>query len=178
MEKTINDEFMQHVVAEQVWKKLSEDFAWTEALLAKYSENVDWKLISDNENIYWSLMMLQKYSNRLDWKVLSRHVDCDWFTEAHLEAFKNKWDWTGLICNYKFSERLIDKYIDYVDWDEIIGVDRSYYGCQVCSDDNFDAISFYEKYKEHIPMSKFQGSALWGRIVEQKYRQIKEEIMS
>ena len=37
MEKTINDEFMQHVVAEQVWKKLSEDFAWTEALLAKYS---------------------------------------------------------------------------------------------------------------------------------------------
>ena len=178
MEKTINDEFMQHVAAEQVWKKLSEDFAWTEALLAKYSENVDWKLISDNENIYWSLMMLQKYSNRLDWKVLSRHVDCDWFTEAHLEAFKNKWDWTGLVCNYKFSERLIDKYIDYVDWDEIIGVDRSYYGCQVCSDYNFDAISFYEKYKEHIPMSKFQGSALWGRIVEQKYRQIKEEIMS
>ncbi len=41
MEKTINDEFMQHVVAEQAWKKLSEDFAWTEALLAKYSENVD-----------------------------------------------------------------------------------------------------------------------------------------
>ena len=162
MEKTINDEFMQHVVAEQVWKKLSEDFAWTEALLAKYSENVDWKLISDNKNIYWSLM----------------HVDCDWFTEAHLEAFKNKWDWTGLVCNYKFSERLIDKYIDYVDWDEIIGVDRSYYGCQVCSDDNFDAISFYEKYKKHIPMSKFQDSALWQRIVEQKCRQLKEEIMS
>ena len=178
MEKTINDEFMQHVVAEQAWKKLSEDFAWTEALLAKYSENVDWKLISDNENIYWSLMMLQKYSNRLDWKVLSRHVDCDWFTEAHLEAFKNKWDWTGLVCNYKFSERLIDKYIDYVDWDEIIGVDRSYYGCQVCSDDNFDAIAFYEKYKKHIPMSKFQGSALWERIVEQKCRQLKVEIMS
>ena len=89
MEKTINDEFMQHVVAEQAWKKLSEDFAWTEALLAKYSENVDWKLISGNENINWSLMMLQKFSNRLDWKELSRHVDCDWFTEAHLEAFKN-----------------------------------------------------------------------------------------
>ena len=161
MEKTINDEFMQHVVAEQVWKKLSEDFAWTEALLAKYSENVDWKLISDNKNIYWSLMMLQKYSNRLDWKVLSRHVDCDWFTEAHLEAFKNKWDWTGLVCNYKFSERLIDKYIDYVDWDEIIGVDRSYYGCQVCSDDNFDAITKVQANKggNNVLIAKKHASA-------------------
>lgn len=32
MEKTINDEFMQHVVAEQAWKELSKNFAWTETL--------------------------------------------------------------------------------------------------------------------------------------------------
>lgn len=176
MEKTINDEFMQHVVAEQAWKKLSKDFAWTETLLAKYSENVDWKLISGNSNINWSLMMLEKFFYMLDWKELSRRVDSDWFTEAHLEAFKNKWDWTELVRNYKFSERLIDKYIDYIDWDEIIGCGRSIYSRLVCSD--FDAIAFYEKYKKHIPMSKFQDSALWERIVEQKCMQLKAEIMS
>jgi len=177
MEKTINDEFMQHVVAEQAWKELSKNFAWTETLLAKYSRNVDWKLISGNSNINWSLMMLQKFFYMLDWKELSSRVDCDWFTEAHLEAFKNKWDWTILVHKYKFSERLIDKYIDYVDWDEIIGGGRSNYSL-VCSDANFDAIAFYEKYKKHIPMSKFHDSALWERIVEQKCRQLKAEIMS
>ena len=176
MEKTINDEFMQHVVAEQAWKKLSKDFAWTETLLSKYSGNVDWKLISGNSNINWSLMMLEKFFYMLDWKELSRRVDSDWFTEAHLEAFKNKWDWTELVRNYKFSERLIDKYIDYIDWDEIIGGGHSIYSRLVCSD--FDAIAFYEKYKKHIPMSKFQDSALWERIVEQKCMQLKAEIMS
>ena len=176
MEKTINDEFMQHVVAEQAWKELSKNFAWTETLLAKYSRNVDWKLISGNSNINWSLMMLQKFFYMLDWKELSRRVDSDWFTEAHLEAFKNKWDWTELVRNYKFSERLIDKYIDYIDWDEIIGGGRSIYSRLICSD--FDAIAFYEKYKKHIPMSKFQDSALWERIVEQKCMQLKAEIMS
>ena len=47
MEKTINDEFMQQVATEQACKELSEEFSWTESLLEKYSDKVDWKEISD-----------------------------------------------------------------------------------------------------------------------------------
>ena len=41
MAKTINDDFMQQVATEQAWKKLTEDYAWTEALLEKYSDKLD-----------------------------------------------------------------------------------------------------------------------------------------
>ena len=45
-------------------------------------------------------------------------------------------------------------------------------------DDSFDAVSFYEKYKEHISMSTFQKSDLWDKIVEQRRKELMAEIMS
>ena len=53
MAKLIDDEFMQQVMTEQAWKNLSEEFTWTEALLEKYADKVDWKEISDNCNMIW-----------------------------------------------------------------------------------------------------------------------------
>lgn len=35
MKVTIKDDFMQRIATEEAWKSLSEDFAWTEALLKK-----------------------------------------------------------------------------------------------------------------------------------------------
>lgn len=35
MTTTIKDDFMQRIATEEAWKSLSEDFAWTEALLGK-----------------------------------------------------------------------------------------------------------------------------------------------
>lgn len=45
--------------------------------------------------------MLQKFSKKVDWKRLSGQVygSVEWFTEAHLEEFKDKWDWTLLSNN-------------------------------------------------------------------------------
>ena len=181
MAKTINDEFMQQVVTEQAWRELSEEYAWTEALLEKYSDRLDWKLISSNSHISWTISMLKKFSYELNWDVLSERIDKDWFTEAHLDAFKDKWDWSVLVSKYQLSEKLIDKYIDYIDWSALIGVDTN--SCWdpptgLPQDDCFDASSFYEKYKEHISMSTFQKSALWEKIVEQRRRQIMVEILS
>ena len=71
MTKSLNDEFMQQVATEQAWKNLSEEFPWTESLLEKYFEKVDWKVISGNRNINWTIPMLQKFAKKIDWKVLS-----------------------------------------------------------------------------------------------------------
>ena len=38
--------------------------------------------------------MLLKFSKKLDWKILSGNISEEWFTEAHLEEFKDKWDWS------------------------------------------------------------------------------------
>ena len=114
MTKTINDEFMQQVATEQAWKNLSEDLQWTESLLEKYSDKVDWKEISSNKHITWTIPMLQKFSKKIDWKALSECVDEDWFTEVHMETFKDKWDWTEISSSdFLISSGLIDKYIDY-----------------------------------------------------------------
>lgn len=39
MKVTIKDDFMQRIATEEAWKSLSEDFAWTEALLEKVFVN-------------------------------------------------------------------------------------------------------------------------------------------
>lgn len=43
MTATIKDDFMQRIATEEAWKSLSEDFAWTEALLEKNCDKVDWQ---------------------------------------------------------------------------------------------------------------------------------------
>ena len=118
--------------------------------------------------------MLQKFSKRLDWKKLSEHTCENWFTEAHLETFKNKWDWSEIVSNFKFSEALIDKYVDYVDWDALI---EAHYGA-LPQDDSFDVVAFYEKYKKYLPMAKIQTSDLWYRIVKVMEKQLLSEILS
>ena len=174
MATTINDEFMQQIANEQAWKELSENFAWTETLLEKYCDKVDWEEISSNTNILWTIPMLQKFSKKVDWKRLSGQVygSVEWFTEAHLEEFKDKWDWTLLSNNISLiTENTIDKFIDYWDWDALI--DGSHY-----FKDFDNAISFFNKYKDRIQMSKLQDTVLWQRIIEQTAEQIESEIMS
>ena len=176
MTATIKDDFMQRIATEEAWKSLSEDFAWTEALLEKNCDKVDWKEISGNRNIIWTIPMLQKFSNKLDWKILSENISEEWFTEAHLEVFKDKWDWCAVVCNYNLSEALIDKYIDYIDWRALIGVGRCYGNFPFGDDD--DPVAFYEKYKEHIPMAELQDSELWRRLVRKREKQLLSEILS
>ena len=176
MTATIKDGFMQRIATEEAWKSLSEDFSWTEALLEKNCEKVDWKEISGNRKIIWTIPMLQKFSKKLDWKILSEHIDDDWFTEAHLEEFKEKWDWTKVSeAILDFSEGLIDRYIDYWDWNALIG-ERSY--CWMFDSEKLSSIAFFEKYKERIPMAKLQNSNLWNKIVEERAGQLKSEILS
>lgn len=177
MEKKINDTFMQQVLKKEAWKYLSENLKWTESLLEKYAEKVDWKEISYNDNIYWTIPMLKKFSRKLDWSVLSNHADRMWFTYEHLETFKDRWDWNEIVFKFALSDAMIKKYADYIDWTALIGAEGSYH-CFMPHNDDFDAIAFFEKYKEYIPMAKLQKSDLWKRMVRQTAKQLFTEIMS
>lgn len=156
MTATIKDDFMQRIATEEAWKSLSEDFAWTEALLEKNCEKVDWKEVSGNRNIIWTIPMLQKFSKKLDWEILS-----DWskIPEVRLD----------------FCEELIDKYLDYWDWNALIGERNFSY---LFRENKLGAIAFFEKYKDHIPMAKLQDSNLWMKIIEERAGQLKSDILS
>ena len=171
MVKTLSNDFMQKIATEEAWKELSGNFQWNESLLEKYQDKVDWHEVSENTNILWTIPMVQKFKNRIDWDKFSRHAEKEALTEAFIEAFKDKWNWSELSENssLELTHELLDKFADYWVWEEII--DRY-------SNNLFDdmGIDFYERYKDHIPAAKLQNSRLWNEIVSQQVKQLTAEI--
>ena len=169
--KVLSNEFMQKIMNEEAWKELSEDLNWSEAMLEKYQDKVDWNEISENSNIRWTVPMIQKFKSRINWESISENIDEKTMTESILETFKDKWNWHKLSSNERLSLSydLLDKYADLWDWEEIINRYRN---------NVFEgqAIEFYERYKEHIPAAKLQNSRLWYEIVDQQKRQLISEI--
>ena len=159
---------MQQVLKKEAWKYLSENLKWTESLLEKYAEKVDWKEISYNDNIYWTIPMLKKFSRKLDWSVLSNHADRMWFTYEHLETFKDRWDWKELSGNSDLPIETIRKMADYIDWKALID-------CRY-RDDIF-SMEFLKEFEERIPASSFKDSGLWRKIVEDKVDKLRAEIV-
>ena len=169
--KELSNEFMQKIVNEEAWKELSGDFNWSETLLEKFQDMVDWNEISENRNIRWTVSMIQKFKNRINWDFFSSTIGEELLPENILETFKDKWNWHILSSNnhVPLSYELLDKYADLWDWGEII--DR------YCN--NFfegQGIEFYERYKDHIPAAKLLNSNLWAEMVNQQERQLIAEI--
>ena len=169
--KTLSNEFMQKIATEKAWEKLSEDFNWSESLLEKYQDKVDWHKVSENTNIQWTVPMIQKFKNRIDWDKFSEYADEETLTEAVIETFKDKWNWTELSrnTNLELTYELLEKFSDSWNWEEII--DR--YNKNLFDNKGID---FYERYKDHIPAAKLQDSMLWREIVEQRVKQLYVEI--
>ena len=169
--KTLSNEFMQKIMNEEAWKELSGDFNWSETLLEKYQDKVDWDEISQNRKICWTVPMIQKFKNRINWDYFSESLDEEVLTENVIETFKDKWNWHKLSENYNvvLSYDLLDKYADLWDWEEII----RHFNNQSFED---HGVEFYERYKEHIPAAKLQNSQLWYEIVRQQKRQLIAEI--
>ena len=170
--KTLSNDFMQRIADEGAWKELSSDLNWTEALLEKFQDKIDWQELSENRNILWTIPMLQKFKHRINWDKLSRYADEKTLTENCIETFKEKWNWSELSNNYSITNQLLEKFADKWDWDSVIDG----YNNNLFSSDS--AIEFYERYKEYIPAAKLQNSRLWNEIVEQRKKQILSEIIS
>ena len=169
--KVLSNEFMQNIATEEAWKELSGKFNWSEVLLEKYQDKVDWDEISENRNIRWTIPMIQKFQKRINWDKFSDYADEDTLTESVIETFKEKWNWHNLSNNgnVQLTDELLEKYADRWDWEQII---NNY--CLNIYDKR--GIEFYEKYKEYIPASKLQNTSLWSSIVEQRRQQLADEI--
>lgn len=169
--KVLSNEFMQNISMKDAWKELSSDFGWSEAMLEKYQDKVDWDDISDNRHIRWTIPMIQKFQKKINWDKLSVYIDKDILTENMLEAFKDKWNWHELSGNYKIKidDEMLTKYADRWDWNRIMNryIDDVFEG---------NGIDFYEKYKDYISINEIQSSCLWRGIVRQQAKQLLEEI--
>lgn len=170
--KTLSNDFMLRMADEGAWKNLSSKLSWTETLLEKYQDKIDWSELSSNSNILWTIPMLQKYNNRINWDKLSSCADERVLTENCVEMFKDKWNWSELSSNSSITVPVFEKFLDKWDWDAII--DR--YNTHLYDDTS--AIEFYERYKDYITTARLQHSSLWYRIVEQREQQILAEIVS
>ena len=74
MEKTnFNDGLMAQMIEEEAWKDLSGNYPWSEALLERFKDKVDWEAVSGNRDVAWTVSMLEKFKNRINWCELSRY---------------------------------------------------------------------------------------------------------
>ena len=169
--KKLSNEFMEKILNDSAWKELSESFEWTEQMLDKHKNQVDWKLISKNSYIVWTPAMLEKFKKLIDWKELSS-TGCETIlTGDTLEQYKDYWDWSELSENIslEMNYQLIDRFIDLWDWSELINRWQK---------DNLYNIDFLERYADKIPSSKLQDSHLWTVLVEQREKELKLEVIA
>lgn len=174
--KKLSNEFMQHSAECAAWKEISTGYRLTEGMMEKYADKLDWKKVSENQQIHWNVQMLEKFKKRIDWHRFSKYAPSGILTPSTIEAFKELWDWDKLSDNNEFvmNDELLMTYKDRWNWSKII--DR-YYINYLYNDYNY-GITFYEKYKEYIPESKVQDSFLWRQIVAQARTQIIDGIMA
>lgn len=168
--KRLSNEFMEKVLSDVAWKELEKDFGWTEQTLERYRDKLDWKVISDNSEIFWTPAMLEKFRHQVNWRKMSYTSNPILLSVSNLERFKDYWDWSALSENrsLELSIELIDKFIDLWDWNELI--DR--YG------EDFYSFEFLEKYGDKIPANKLQDSNLWEKLVEIRKNEMACEIVS
>ena len=88
--KVLSNDFMQRSLDAEAWKDISRDLNWTDELIEKYQDKIDWKEFSANHRIYWTIPMLQKYKANIDWDAISHCIIDDSITDNMIEAFKDK----------------------------------------------------------------------------------------
>lgn len=162
-----DDYFMSQMLDAAAWKALSKEFYWSEALLEKYRDTVDWSEVSGNNGILWTTSMLEKFKTEIDWKELSGTPHKSIFSSIVIERFKDYWDWSELSRGFHdaWTQEILDQFADYWDWGAIIN--------NSMLDMNID---FFNRYKDYIPITTFQDSRLWDKIVEDRKYKLAQEI--
>lgn len=107
----LNKELVSRMMDDAAWKELSKDFPWTEQLLEKYMNYVDWKEISRNNDVVWTKSLLEKFKHRLDWHELTSNSSTLLFTEDNIETFDS----------VTYNEEFLEKYGDYISASELGG---------------------------------------------------------
>lgn len=170
--KDVDWKIVEKMLEPLAWDKLSEDFWWTEELLEKYREQVNWQKVSQNENIAWNTSMLEKFKNEIDWSELSERSSVWLFTMEHLERFKEYWNWSSLSESesINWSHPLLERFADKWDWEKIID------NWQVL-DRLFDS-EFVSRYQKYIPFAALRNSRLWDSLINKLKSKLIAQMMS
>lgn len=89
---------------------------WTEELIAKYENQLDFTSLGYVESVPWSEKLIDKYIDRWDWEGLSYQPNLPW-SEQLLVKYENFWNWDYIILNEKilWTIPLIEKYFHCFD---------------------------------------------------------------
>ena len=172
----LDNEFMQTLLNAKTWQNLSAELNWSEALLEKCKDKVDWNEVSQNTSILWSIPMLKHFQKYINWNKLSEYINKDSLTPEMIEAFKDCWDWHELSDNYNLilTDDLLEKYADLWDWEHIIDRNSHY------SSEPFEVcpMEFYNKYKDRISTAMLQESKLWNYMQKQRQQEILRDLLN
>jgi len=170
-----NDGFFANVCEKKVWERLSSgdstEFYWSERLIDRYRDKIDWRAISRNRNVLWSALLLERFQGYLYWDEVSS-LDCEGlFSVENLKKFSSKWNWRELSSNrfVCWTMEKVEEFKDFIDWDKIINLDYH---------EGLYTLDFFEKYKEYIPGSFLQDSSLYEEIVNIYMSKQIEEILA
>ena len=167
MEKSkLNEGMLALQLEEEAWKELSGDIAWTENMLERYKDKVDWEAVCNNSNVHWNVAMLEKFRRQIDWAALSNTSQVSLLTPEILGQFKACWDWTILSRNSDLPLESIEAMADCINWKELVD-------CYGRRDDFFGA-AFLERFAEYIPASALKGSRLWHALVAEKEKELQK----
>lgn len=103
-----------------MWMKISSDFNWTEELLVKYADHVDWPAISANEHVYWTESLIQRFTFNLDWPALSRNAAPVLSDPQLVRPFAMFWCWRYKTTTTTWTPDFIKEMRRYIDWDELL----------------------------------------------------------
>lgn len=123
-----------------IWKKLSSELSWTEELLTKHADKVNWETISSNEKVLWTESLLRKFADKLDWEELSKNDALALLNPDIIRPFALYWNWKDKTKNVSWTPKFVEEMKDHLDWSEFFLM--GYYEDQeICFKDYFDYIS-------------------------------------
>ena len=166
MEKSkLNEGMLAIQLEEEAWKELSRDIPWTEDMLERYKDKVDWEAVCHNSDIHWNVAMLEKFRKQIDWPALSNTRQVSLLTPEIVGQFKTCWDWTVLSGNEELPLETIEVMADYINWKELVNrYDRH----------NVFGSAFFDRFAEYIPASALKDSQLWNALVDEKIKALQK----
>lgn len=166
------------------WSFLSENISGDidiNIFISSYKDKIDFKALSNNQNIKWSKEIIDNYVNELDFQLLSNNIAIP-FTEELILRYKNKWSWSGIkngnstkfswyaLGGLSFNKRLplnkyfLKKVVDVLDF-RALGMnpslcifDKSKYDWESAPCEFEDAINSFEIILNFWDKWNFEGS--------------------
>ncbi|MDD2563595.1 MAG: hypothetical protein PHU27_05215 [Salinivirgaceae bacterium] len=94
--------------------------------LQKYTEILNWDLVSKNENVFWDKNLIKEYSHKFNWNFISVNKAIPWDIEL-LTQYDARIIWKGFfsLSNNEglfWNNLILEKFIDKWDWADEYGI--------------------------------------------------------